>query len=172
MASPVRSWQDLASSSTTTTRLEPGKAPPTASSSPSSSSLRPQATPSLHPSRPRLLGSTARLPPFRSTSSPYQIRRRCIEVGGTTTWKGAFRLSCIGCIRMSCLRAFSSRMRQARWMGGSSRGFRRSQTAVVGTQWKGGERVGEARASGGQRGFQILNLIQHVFVVLGFLDVD
>ena len=29
-------------------------------------------------------------------------------------------------------------------MGGSSRGFKRSQTAVVGTQWKGGgERVGE-----------------------------
>jgi len=40
--------------------------------------------------------------------------------------------------RMSCLRSFSSRVRRARWMEGSSRGFRWSQTVVVGIQWKGG----------------------------------
>jgi hypothetical protein len=36
--------------------------------------------------------------------------------------------------------AFSSWVTRGMWMEVSSRGFRRSQTAVVGTQWKGGEK--------------------------------
>ena len=72
------------------------------------------------------------------------------------TLKGAFRLSgwlywsSMNDVRaqMNCLRPFLSRMRRARWMGGSSRGFRQSQTAVVDTQWKDrGERMGEGGTS-------------------------
>ena len=70
------------------------------------------------------------------------------------TWKGAFRLFLYWLYRslMNDVRA----------------------TAVVGSQWKErGEGVGKgARTSSGKRGFQVLNFIQDILVVLGFLDID
>ena len=135
MASPVRSSQNLASS--TSTRLERGNSPATASSSPSSSSPQPQTTSSSHPSHPRLRGSTARLPPSQSTSSSYQICRRRIEVGGTITRQGAFVFFVLVVLVFDELCTGAYKLLACFFESG-----------------------------------QVLNLIQYVFVVFGFLDVD
>ena len=139
MASPVRSSQNLASS--TSTRLEPGN-------SPANRLIFSLVQPSTAPGNfligtftPSSSGSTARFPPSQSTTSSHQIRRRCVEVGGTITWKGAFRLflywlywSLMNYVRarMSCLPAFKSRVRRAKWrVSAGVLGYSRLQQLVV-----------------------------------------